>query len=331
MKALAIIIPIYNEAPGLPDLLARLDQMATTVEAEFPVRISYIFVDDGSKDDSFARLTAHDFTPRAAHLLKLSRNFGKEAALSAGIDAAIAGGADAAVLMDADLQHPPEMVADFVRIWLGQGVDSVYAYKSGRQHSEGLAKAGMSWLFYRVINSNARYHIPADAGDFRLVSRRFMEALRALPESQRFMKGLYGWIGFQQVGLPYTPNARAHGISSFNPLRLLSLVLDGLTSFTTAPLRLMALIGLTIAALSILYGIYVVVQHFLFPGVPTGVASILTLVAFFGGVQIAFIGLLGEYVGKSVLEAKKRPTYVLEESIDRAEANKMVMGIAHRR
>lgn len=331
MKVLSIILPIYNEAAGLSEMLTRLDRMASAVEAEFSIKINYVLVDDGSADDSFARLSAHDFAPRAAQLLKLSRNFGKEAALSAGIDAAVTGGADAAVLMDADLQHPPEMVPEFVRLWLSRGVDSVYAYKSGRQHSEGLAKAGLSRLFYRVINSNMRYKLPAEAGDFRLVSRRFMEALRALPENQRFMKGLYGWIGFQQIGLPYTPAPRAHGSSSFSSLRLVSLALDGLTSFTTAPLRMMALGGLLIAVLSTFYGFYVMVQHFLFPGVPTGIASVLTLVSFFGGVQIAFIGLVGEYVGKSVLEAKKRPAYVLEENISRSEVNEMVVDIAHRR
>lgn len=143
MKALSIIIPIYNEAASLPDLLARLNVMASDVEAEFSITLSYIFIDDGSADDSFARLVAHDFAPRSVRLLKLSRNFGKEAALSAGIDEAVASGTDAAVLMDADLQHPPEMVADFVRIWLNQGVDSVYAYKTGRLHSDPYVPAAL--------------------------------------------------------------------------------------------------------------------------------------------------------------------------------------------
>lgn len=328
MKTLAIIVPIYNEAANLPHLLARLDETAAGVEAAFPVKVSYIFVDDGSADDSFTLLAAHDFAGRGTRLLKLSRNFGKEAALSAGIDAAADMNSDAAVLMDADLQHPPEMVPEFVRLWLTKGADSVYAYKSNRHSSEGWLKAGLSKLFYWTINRQARYHIPADAGDFRLVSRRFMNALRALPESERFMKGLYGWIGFDQIGIPYTPAPRLHGTSSFNPIRLLSLTLDGLASFTTAPLRLMALSGLLVTFLSMIYGVYVVVQHLLFPAVPTGIASVLTLVAFFGGIQIAFLGLLGEYVGKSMLEAKKRPTYILAETVERQSLKNLDKAVA---
>ena len=317
MTTLCMILPLYNEAENLPDLLTRLDAMAAGVESRFAVAIAYVFVDDGSTDDGFHRLRSHDFGGRRVRLLQLSRNFGKEAALSAGIDTAVAMDAEAAVLMDADLQHPPEMVPEFVRLWLSEGADSVYAYKADRGQEEGWLKAALSRLFYWTINRQARYHIPPDAGDFRLVSRRFMTALRALPESERFMKGLYGWIGFRQVGLPYMPAARHRGASSFDAVGLVSLTLDALSSFTTGPLRLMALSGLVVTAASLLYGLYIVVEHFLFPSVPTGIASVLTLVAFFGGVQIAFIGLLGEYVGKSVLEAKKRPAYILAETVER--------------
>ncbi|MEP9396366.1 glycosyltransferase family 2 protein [Mesorhizobium sp. KR2-14] len=314
-KTLCIIVPVYNEAEGLPDLLGRLDAIADTVSAEFALTVDYIFIDDGSSDDSFGLLKAHDFGARSVRLLQFSRNFGKEAALSAGIDAAEY--ADAAVLMDADLQHPPEMISDFVRIWLNEGADSVYAYKASRRASEGLAKSIFSKLFFWVINRDVRYEIPPDAGDFRLINHRFMNALRRLPESDRFMKGLYGWVGFRQTGLPLEPPPRTRGTSSYNPLRLLLTTLDAFTSFTTTPLRLMALAGIAIALLSAAYGIYIVIQHFFFPAVPSGIASVLALIAFFGGVQMIFLGLLGEYVGKSVLEAKKRPPYILAEDISR--------------
>jgi glycosyltransferase involved in cell wall biosynthesis len=314
-KTLCIIIPVYNEAEGLPDLLDRLNTIAGQLSKEFALEVGYIFIDDGSSDDSFALLKKHDFGPRPVRLLQFSRNFGKEAALSAGIDAAEY--ADAAVLMDADLQHPPEMIVDFVRIWLTEGADSVYAYKASRRASEGLMKAAFARLFFWAINRDLRYEIPPGAGDFRLINHRFMTALRSLPESDRFMKGLYGWVGFRQRGLPLDPPPRTRGTSSFNPLRLLTMTLDAFTSFTTTPLRLMALAGIAIAILSMVYGIYVVLQHFFFPSVPTGIASILALIAFFGGVQMIFLGLLGEYVGKSVLEAKKRPPYILAEDISR--------------
>ncbi len=201
-KALCIIIPVYNEAEGLADLLARLDVIADRMATEFGLTIEFIFIDDGSSDDSFTLLKAHNFGGRTARLLRFSRNFGKEAALSAGIDAAL--DADAAVLMDADLQHPPEMIADFVRIWQTEGVDSVYAYKANRRASEGPMKAALSRMFFWVINRDLPYKIPPGAGDFRLINRPFMNALRSLPETDRFMKGLYGWVGFRQTGILLT-------------------------------------------------------------------------------------------------------------------------------
>lgn len=316
-KTLCIIIPVYNEAEGLPDLLDRLVSITDGLSAEFGLIIDYIFIDDGSTDSSFALLKEHDFGARSIRLLRFSRNFGKEAALSAGVD--VAQSADAAVLMDADLQHPPEMISDFVRIWLTEDIDSVYAYKPSRRRSEGPMKAALSKLFFWVINRDLRYEIPPGAGDFRLVNQRFMNALRSLPESNRFMKGLYGWVGFRQTGLPLEPPPRLRGESSYNPLRLLLMTLDAITSFTTMPLRLMALSGIIIAAASAGYGLYVVIQHFFFPAVPTGIVSILALIAFFGGVQMMFLGLMGEYVGKSVLEAKKRPIYILSDDISRKE------------
>lgn len=312
-KTLCIIIPVYNEAEGLPVLLNRLDFIADNIASEFGLAIEFIFIDDGSSDDSFALLKAYDFGSRPARLLRFSRNFGKEAALSAGIDAAK--NADAAILMDADLQHPPEMITEFVRIWQTEGVDSVYAYKADRRASEGPLKAVLSKIFFWVINRDLRYKIPPGAGDFRLINKPFMNALCSLPESDRFMKGLYGWVGFRQTGIPLDPPPRVWGASSYNPFRLALMSLGAITSFSTTPLRLMALAGTIIAMISVIYGGYIVAQHFLSPAVPVGVASVLVLITFFGGLQLMFLGLLGEYIGKSVLEAKKRPIYILAEDI----------------
>jgi len=314
-KTLSIVIPVYDEVEVLSELLERLEAIAGSLSNDFKLTVDFIIIDDGSSDDSFAVLKAYDFGSRSVRLLQFSRNFGKEAALSAGIDAAQA--SDAAVLMDADLQHPPEMITEFVRIWLNEDADSVYAYKVSRHSSEGYIKAAASRLFFWVINRNIRYQIPPGAGDFRLINNRFMKALQSLPESDRFMKGLYGWVGFRQTGLPLELPRRAYGKSSFSALRLFSLTVDAITSFTTTPLRLMAMAGIVIAMFSATYGLYVVIETLFFTGVSNGIASVLTLIAFFGGVQLIFLGLLGEYIGKSVLEAKKRPSYILAEDIRR--------------
>ncbi|QPC86451.1 glycosyltransferase [Mesorhizobium sp. NBSH29] len=313
-RTIAIVVPVFNEAEGLQDFLAALNTVCDSISHEYSVTFRYVFVDDGSLDASFARLAAHDFGTRPARIIKLSRNFGKEAALSAGIDAAQ--DVDAAVLMDADLQHPPEMVREFVRIWLEGRADSVYAYKTTRHEAEGWARAGLSRAFFWVINRGARFRIPQNAGDFRLINRPFMDALRSLPESERFMKGLYGWIGFRQIGLPFTPAARLHGASRFTTLRILAITFDALTSFSTTPLRLMGIAGGVIAGASMLYGIYIIVERLLSSSPPSGIASLLALTAFFGGVQMIFLGLLGEYVGKAVTESKKRPAYIVAEDID---------------
>ncbi len=310
-QSLSIVVPIFNEADNLVHLVERLNTVAGRIRDDYGLEVRYIFIDDGSTDGSFDRLCRLDYGRQAASLLQFSRNFGKEAALSAGIDAAA--DADAVIMMDADLQHPPELLLDLVRVWKAEGVDSVFTYKEDRRASEGLLKAGLSHGFYWIINRGARFPITENAGDFRLISRRYANALRLLPESQRFMKGLYGWVGFPQRGLPLTPPPREHGTSSFNATRLFAMSFDAMTSFTTAPLRLMGLAGLAIAALSALYGLYIIGERLFFGSSAIGMASILALISFFGGIQMIFLGLLGEYIGKTVLEAKRRPSYILAE------------------
>lgn len=310
-QTLSIVVPIFNEAENLVHLVERLNTVSGTIGAEYGLEVDYVFIDDGSTDGSFDILSRLNYGKQPAQLLQFSRNFGKEAALSAGIDAAT--DADAVIMMDADLQHPPELLLDLVRVWKAEGVDSVFTYKEDRRASEGFLKAGLSHGFYWIMNRGARFSITENAGDFRLISRRYANALRLLPESQRFMKGLYGWVGFPQRGLPLTPPPREHGTSSFNATRLFAMSFDAMTSFTTAPLRLMALAGLAIAGASTLYGFYIILERLFFGSSAIGMASILALIAFFGGVQMIFLGLLGEYIGKTVLEAKRRPPYILAE------------------
>ncbi len=313
MSTIAIVVPIYNEAENLTALVERLNLIAGRLSDEHGVTTSYVFIDDGSRDGSFDLLARTNFQGRVVRLLQFSRNFGKEAALSAGIEAAA--DVDAIVMMDADLQHPPELVLDLVRIWRAEGIDSVYAYKEDRRASEGWLKSALTGGFYWIINRGTRFDITQNAGDFRLISRRFANALRQLPESERFMKGLYGWVGFQQRGVPMTPPPRQHGVSSFNAWRLVALSFDAMTSFTTAPLRLMGVAGLVIAGLSALYGFYIVIERLFFMSSGIGISSVLALVSFFGGIQMIFLGLLGEYIGKTVLEAKRRPAYLLAQDV----------------
>lgn len=313
MMKLDLIVPFLNEEKSLPDLIARMDSVADQASTEFDLDVGYIFVDDGSTDQGFATLMSHDFGNRRVCLRQLSRNFGKEAALSAGIEAAKA--ADLVVMMDADLQHPPETILEFLSIWREQNADSVYAYKADRKADEGWAKNLLSRMFYWTINRTNRYHIPENAGDFRLMNRDFMNALMALPEAERFMKGLYGWVGMTQVGVPFSAMQRDHGTSKFRLRNMLLMTIDALTSFSVAPLRLMAVSGFLIAALSAIYGVYIMLERIFVAQSGIGIASVLVLVSFFGGVQMLFLGILGEYVGKAMLEAKRRPSYIVKRDV----------------
>lgn len=308
---LSIIIPVYNEAQNLPVLAERLRLVSDRIRTEKGYEVSYIFIDDGSVDDSAACLTALDFAGYTARLLTFSRNFGKEAALSAGIDAAT--DADLMIMMDADLQHPPELILELLNKWEQEQVDCVYFYKKSRRAAEGFVKSTFAKSFYWIINRRARFRITENAGDYRLITRRFADALISLPETERFMKGLYGWIGFQQCGIPLTPPPREHGRTNFNFAQLLMMSFDAITSFTTTPLRLMAMFGVSVAALSTLYGIYIILERIFIGQSESGLASTLTLIAFFGGLQMIYLGLVGEYIGKAVLEAKRRPGYILAE------------------
>lgn len=312
MLKLDFVVPVYNESEMLPAFMARLDVQANDIQMRFHLDVGYVFVDDGSFDNSFSVLCAYEFGTRRVRLLQLSRNFGKEAALSAGI--AVAQESDAAILLDADLEHPPELAVSLIEMWLGGEADCIYAYKENRKADEGWLKDILSRLFFYLINKNARFHIPRNGGDFRLLNRPFMNALLSLPESERFMKGLYGWIGFRQKGIPFRAGKRVVGRSKFGWKNLLFMTMDALTSFSITPLRIMVISGLLISFVSAIYGLFILFERLLFNSVgPGGIASILVLMAFFGGVHTAFLGMLGEYMGKIILETKRRPTYIVAQ------------------
>jgi glycosyltransferase involved in cell wall biosynthesis len=299
----SIVVPAYNEAGALA---GTLDMIAGHLSALVP-RYEIVVVDDGSRDAT-ARIACECARRLPVTLVRFSRNFGKEAAISAGLQHARG---DVVVCMDADGQHSADLLGAMLAHWR-DGYDMVYAVRDDRAE-QGLFNRIGSKLFYRMMNLGGRLDIPPNAGDFRLMDRRVVDALLALPERQRFMKGMYAWVGFRSIGLPFTPLPRAAGETTFNRLNLMRLAWTGLTSFSVLPLRLASLTGITLALLAFVYALVVVVEKLLFgvdvPGWPTVVVSIM----FFAGVQLLFIGVLGEYLARVYEEVKGRPPYVIAE------------------
>ncbi len=299
--AVSCVVPAFNEAANLGLLLTGLtEQLATLTDAW-----EIIVVDDGSRDATAAAIAPWLGRPGVRYV-RLSRNFGKEAALTAGIDRA---GGDVVLLMDADLQHPANLIPQMIDAWLA-GADMVCAARSSRADESWPKRLGTA-LFYRIVNANASVPIPVDAGDFRLMDRQVVEALKSLPERNRFMKGLYAWVGFHNVIIPYTPLERHAGTSSFSLRSLSRLAFTGVTGFTNAPLRLWSAVGVLIALCAIAFGIWIVIAYFIYGTDVPGWATLVTGMMFFSGVQLLSIGILGEYVGRIFDEVKQRPVYVV--------------------
>jgi glycosyltransferase involved in cell wall biosynthesis len=310
-RTLSLVIPFFNEAEALPDLIGAIDAFVRLTSPARGLSIDAILVDDGSTDGGAAVLTrlaeggALVFDVR---LLRLSRNFGKEVALTAGLMAA---DADAVVMLDADLQHPLALIDDFLAGWLDEDFDVVYAYQAaGRPESWWLRLPRRA--FYGLINATSEVAITPDAGDFRLMSRRAYEALRALGERQRLMKGLYGWIGFRQKGIAFTPPPRAAGQSHYSPLKLGVLAMEGVTAFSVAPLRLSVWAGVLLAIFSGGYGVWTVFETLYWGRSPPGYPTLAVLISMIGAAQLIFLGVIGEYLGKVLVEVKGRPLFVLE-------------------
>jgi len=299
--SISCVVPAYNEAANLGTLLAGLSSQL----AELTERWEVIVIDDGSSDATPAAI-APWLTRAAVRYVRLSRNFGKEAALTAGIDRA---NGEVVLLMDADLQHPASLVPDLLAAWRA-GADVVCAVRASR-HDESWAKRVGTRLFYWLVNHNAAVPIPVDAGDFRLMDRQVVDALRALPERNRFMKGLYAWVGFDTVTIPYTPAERHAGKSSFSLRNLSRLAFTGITAFTNAPLRLWSAIGIAIALCALAFGLWIVIEYELYGNKVPGWATLVCGMAFFSGVQLLSVGILGEYVGRIFDEVKQRPVYIV--------------------
>src|SRR5215469_16532562 len=316
-QGLSIVVPVYNEAAGLGALHERLGALARRLRQRFRLSCEVVYVDDGSTDRTFEIAHSLKADGLDVQVVSLSRNFGKEAALMAGLDHARRG---AVMFMDGDGQHPPSLVEQLVAHWVEGGYDVVYTAKANRDNEPFLRRVSVHG-FYALINWGARQKIPEDAGDFRLLSPRAVAALRQLPERNRFFKGLASWIGFRQIRVDYEPEPRAHGVTTFNFMRLLGLSIEGLTSFSVAPLRFASLLGVALASAAFLFGLSilweVLTEGKQVPGYPSLVVGLMTI----GGVQLIMIGVLGEYIGKILSELKARPIYfVAEHSTKRDEA-----------
>ena len=306
--SISAVVPAYNEAGNLPRLLPVLCEVLRSLTDHWEV----IIVDDGSRDHTVQAVAPWLNEPGVC-LLRLSRNFGKEAALSAGLERARG---QTVVLLDADMQHPPALIETMLRLW-SEGADSVCAVRQHRQ-DEGWIKRVGTRCFYGIVNAGANVQIREGAGDFRLMDRRVVDALMALPERNRFLKGMYAWVGFKTVEMPYAPDPRAEGESTFSLRSLRRLALTGITSFSNMPLRLWSGIGAMIATFAMAYGVWIVIEHFVSGNPVPGWATLAAGMMFFSGVQLLSIGILGEYVGRIFDEVKQRPIYLVDQELGRS-------------
>ena len=306
---LSIVVPLHNEAASLARLHAQLTAVAETLRASRSLACEVIYVDDGSSDET---LTIVQELPASAfdiQVVSLSRNFGKEAALLAGLDHARLG---AVLFIDGDGQHPPTLIETLVARWLDEGYDVIYTAKAHRSN-ESVPRRILIKSFYVLINWGARSKIPQDAGDFRLLSPRAAEALRHLPERNRFFKGLSSWIGFRQIRIDYQPDQRTEGKTTWNLRSLIGLSIDGLTAFSVAPLRVATLLGLIIALVAFIYGAQIVYETLVYGEKVPGYPSLFVGVMVLGGVQLIMLGVVGEYIAKILYEIKGRPVYFVAE------------------
>lgn len=310
--SISCVIPAFNEAENLRILIP---QLAATLTALSPC-VEILIVDDGSSDATAA--TAAELTRHyPVRCLFLSRNFGKEAALTAGIDEA---DGDVVVLMDSDLQHPVAMIPVFLEKWR-EGYEMVYGVRANRD-DESFLKRHLAHAFYKLLRRASRIPIEPDAGDFRLLDRRVVESLRALPERSRFMKGLYAWVGYKSIGIPFRVEERRSGHSTFNFRRLTRLAVMGMVAFSELPLRISTIAGLVISVISIFYGIYEAIRTLLFGADLPGWATLVVAITFLNGIQLMAIGVLGEYIARIFNEVKARPNYIIARRLGVAGLDK---------
>ncbi len=303
-KMISILVPCYNEEAVLKIFYDRTQNVIATIpQYEF----QFVFVNDGSTDSTIKII--HDLREKDTRVnyIDLSRNFGKEIAMIAGIDYLIG---DAAIIMDADLQDPPELISEMI-YWWEQGYKDVYAKRRSRA-GETFFKKFSSHVFYRILQKVSSIPIQPDVGDFRLLDKECLNALRRMRESQRYTKGLFSWIGFEKKEILFDRDARAAGTTKWNYWKLINLAIEGLTSFTIVPLRLASLLGCILSILSIIYMLIIVVKTLVYGGDVAGYPSLISVILFIGGVQLLFLGIIGEYLGRIFNESKHRPLYLVK-------------------
>lgn len=301
---LSIVVPVFNEAEMLPLFLERI----TPIITQLNLRAELVFVDDGSDDGSIQYLMRESSKRPALRVVQLSRNFGKEAALTAGLEFA---NGDAIIIIDADLQDPPEKITEMVACWQS-GVDVVLMKRRSRSRDSRLKQIS-AYGFYRILNRTSKTQIPVDVGDFRLMSKQAVSAVLQLRERNRYMKGLFAWIGMPTEILLYDREARPAGKTKWEISGLFGLAIEGLTSFSISPLRWATALGLFTAGFGALFGIWIVLKTVILSNAVNGYPSLVSLITFFGGVQLLSVGIVGEYVGKTYLETKQRPLYIAKE------------------
>lgn len=304
-KLISILIPAYNEEAVLDMLFERLDVLTV---ADKKYDYEFLFVNDGSRDRTYEIIRGRAESDDRISYINLSRNFGKETAMLAGFDHAKG---DAVVIIDADLQDPPELIPDMIQYW-EQGYDDVFARRRSRA-GESWLKKKTSQLYYKILQNSTNIPIQIDTGDFRLLDRRCIEALRQFRESERYTKGMFSWIGYKKKEILYDRDPRAAGETKWNYAKLVNLAIDGITSFTTAPLRISTFVGALISAIAFVYILYLLVRPIFGISTGDGYSSTMAAILFLGGVQLLSLGIIGEYVARIFNETKHRPLYFVEE------------------
>ena len=305
MKTVTIMIPAYNEEAVLPQLFARLRDLQKTITK---YHLEFLFINDGSSDQTLDLIKQEAKNNTSISYVNFSRNFGKETGMLAGFDYATG---DAVVIIDADLQDPPELIPQMITVW-EQGYDDVYARRRNRDGESWMKKKTSEW-YYKILQKSTRITIQRDTGDFRLLDRRCVDALKLLRESQRNTKALFSWIGFNKKELLYDRDARAAGETKWSYPKLINLAIDGITSFTTAPLRVSMIVGGIISAIAFFYILYLVIRPLFGVSTGAGYSSTMAVILFLGGAQLLSIGIIGEYIARIFSETKRRPDYLVEE------------------
>ena len=310
MKKISLIVPCYNEEQNIEPFIDAVDKLFQTI----PYKLELIAINDGSKDETLSQLLKMQETHSYIKVIDLSRNFGKESALSAGLFH-VSG--DAAIPIDADLQHPLELIPQMLDLWLS-GYEVVLAKRTNRKTDTAIQRVSAQ-IFYNLHNKISDIKIPADVGDFRLMDRSVVNALNALKENCRFMKGLFAWVGFKTTTISYEVSPRLHGSSKFKTWQLWNFALEGITSFSTAPLKVWTYAGVAIAGISLLYALFIILKTIFFGSDLAGYPSILVSILFMGGIQLISIGTLGEYIGRIYTESKNRPPYIVRKTYTKDE------------